>query len=436
MARQPAQVTWWQNSESLWLEFQVQSIKNHSMKILNNPVTGASIIKFKTDADMNNLLLSKKVELKKFKCIDKTENSLVFQMNKQSKSKGFWEQVSADDWSWFKLNTKKQAEFLNPKIELDSKSEAKMIEDEDFDINNFVYPGHIYPKIKDQTPEHQRASPNQSMMKMLKQGPSYNRYYESLEHWSHKINTERLDIMSFYRNYDISEGLRQSMVKRQYFPEMRDNKMIWYEKVINPEEFLVRAYQMRLEDDYVFGGDAHLNGIYACMAHHNDDNVDTYIFTDFAKFIKMAKLKKVLPPQFDFVKCLKFAEKHLCTATIRAEFITKTWIGKENQYNSLSGMRKVTEAIFGENYAVDVERPYEDKIRKQAKRAIYSCDGKFFEDIGGENIWFDFPDNLEFGDGVTADNFTDQFEMVQGPLDSDSVSTDSESSSEEDSECD
>ena len=89
MARQPAQVTWWQNSESLWLEFQVQSIKNHSMKILNNPVTGASIIKFKTDADMNNLLLSKKVELKKFKCIDKTENSLVFQMNKQSKSKGF-----------------------------------------------------------------------------------------------------------------------------------------------------------------------------------------------------------------------------------------------------------------------------------------------------------------------------------------------------------
>ena len=85
MARRPAEVSWWQNSEFLWLEFQVQSINGQSMKITNNPITGASNIKFKTDSDMNTLLLSKKVDLKKFTCMDETADSLVFQLTKNRK---------------------------------------------------------------------------------------------------------------------------------------------------------------------------------------------------------------------------------------------------------------------------------------------------------------------------------------------------------------
>ena len=113
MARRPAEVSWWQNSEFLWLEFHVQSINGQSMKITNNPITGASNIKFKTDSDMNTLLLSKKVDLKKFTCMDETADSLVFQLTK--KSKGFWDKISAENYSWLKLHEENQSQFENPK---------------------------------------------------------------------------------------------------------------------------------------------------------------------------------------------------------------------------------------------------------------------------------------------------------------------------------
>ena len=113
MARRPAEVSWWQNSDFLWLEFQVQSINGQSMKITNNPITGASNIKFKTDSDMNTLLLSKKVDLKKFTCMDETADSLVFQLTK--KSKGFWDKISAENYSWLKLHEENQSQFENPK---------------------------------------------------------------------------------------------------------------------------------------------------------------------------------------------------------------------------------------------------------------------------------------------------------------------------------
>ena len=323
-----------------------------------------------------------------------------------------------------RMSENEMAEIFSQTSITDSYVESD--DDEDFDIKNFNYPGHDYSGMsnRERIPQHQGV-PSGNMIDMLYTFGSGARYKESLDHWSHKISTKPCEIMKFYRRYDLINGMKSGMTKKHYFREMALNKTVWYEKVVKPEEFLVQVYRNRIEDNYVFGGgDENLCGLYT---YPLGTNVEYEIFHDFLKFIKLAHLKSIIPASFDFKKCMTYASETLISA-IDESCITDIWKKKENNFNSLSGMRKVGEQIYGE-YAADTSKAFEAKVGERAKRAIKTKDAEFFKNIGGKAGWFEFYHGLDLSKTREAngdEQFSDDDEDVSESTESVTVSGDSE----------
>ena len=98
---------------------------------------------------------------------------------------------------------------------------------------------------------------------------------------------------------------------------------------------------MRLEDDYVFGGQ-NLHGLYLAGQTEHDPKVE--ILRDFAKFMRIAQYG-VIPKAFSYEKCLDFAADNL-PIPIDKDDILEKWSGKESQWSSVSGMRKLAEGLY------------------------------------------------------------------------------------------
>ena len=93
-------------------------------------------------------------------------------------------------------------------------------------------------KLPDFPPRYQHIAET-GMLKLSRQMPSYSFYRQSLEHWSHLLGDGPLDVVQFYKNYDLN-GMKGSMVNPEYFkgfePPIK-GAHTWFKKVPYPEEW-------------------------------------------------------------------------------------------------------------------------------------------------------------------------------------------------------
>jgi len=275
------------------------------------------------------------------------------------------------------------------------------IDDREFDIRNFKYPGHVnYPPKKQVPPRYQNFT-NSELVSHFG-GVNNPGYDVTLQHWSHKLSNLPCDVNEFYKDYIMEAGISGSMVKPEYFKEINENKSIWYYNVCKPEEYFVTSYRLRLEDNFVFGPPAssskmarNARGLYGIKLEGFTKDPKMAIFTDLVMFFLAAADNSVIPKEFNYTTCLKYAAR-VCKDPIKPSDITDCWFGKENQWNSLSGMRKLGEIIRKPCYLTDGSCKNFDRDENNNDQFYLDfVKHPMFKKTGGSEVWLMFLNNLD-----------------------------------------
>lgn len=184
--------------------------------------------------------------------------------------------------------------------------------------------------------------------------------------------------------------------------EMRSNiqdKASWWKaiKAGDRYEWLVNCYQMRVDDDYAWGGN--LRGLYDSSASgEGPDRVD--IARDFYVFCRMAKENGVLPREFKWRPFIEKAKKLLGFAFEKSD-AKERW-GGENVFSALMGqpsLRVTAEQVYGiamgsygecdpsyEQFNLKVE-VYEKEFNKGNRSRNEEVKKGTFEAYGGAKLW-------------------------------------------------
>ena len=161
------------------------------------------------------------------------------------------------------------------------------------------------------------------------------------------------------------------------------DKASWWNR-LRPEdryEWLVNCYQMRVDDDYAWGGN--LRGLYDCSG--DPDRRD--IARDFFVFCRFAKENGVLPKEgFEWRPLIKRAKKLLGFAFEKSD-AKERW-GGENVFSAGPSLRRTAEHVYGVAMAGEDEqfrekvRAHEDDFDEGMKRSA-----GLLEPYGGKGLW-------------------------------------------------
>ena len=175
--------------------------------------------------------------------------------------------------------------------------------------------------------------------------------------------------------------------KMSVLDEMKKNfsgKASWWDG-LKPEdryEWLVNCYQMRVDDDYAWGGN--LRGLYDCGGG-DPDRGD--IARDFFVFCRFAKDNGVLPEEgFEWRPLIERAKKLLGFAFEKSD-AKERW-GAENVFSAGPSLRRTAEHVYGVAMAGEDQkfwqkvRAHEDDFDKGMKRSA-----EVFEPYGGKGLW-------------------------------------------------
>jgi len=167
--------------------------------------------------------------------------------------------------------------------------------------------------------------------------------------------------------------------------EMRSNiqdKTSWWKalKAGDRYEWLVNCYQMRVDDDYAWGGI--LRGLY--ISSGDDDGPNRmYIAKDFYVFCCMAEENRVLPGEFKWRPFIEKAKKLLCYAFEKSD-AKERW-GGENVFSALMGrpsLRLTAEHVYGIAMGLYGER---DPSYKQFNLKVEAYEKEFDKCYGSPN---------------------------------------------------
>lgn len=137
-------------------------------------------------------------------------------------------------------------------------------------------------------------------------------------------------------------------------------------------EWLCNCYQLRCDDDYVFGG-CNLHGPY------NPEATPEEIRHDFLIFCILAYAAKVVPEDWDWVAYLKTAAEYITFAYESSDAVER-W-GRESD-KGLSGLRYTATLIYKDS-PVEMDSKEHDMAEKQARQNKRQWE----HTLGGQGAW-------------------------------------------------
>jgi len=150
-------------------------------------------------------------------------------------------------------------------------------------------------------------------------------------------------------------------------------------------EWFSNCYQMRCDDDYVYGG-CNLHGPY------NPDCTPLSLRDDFMIFCYLAVENRCIPGCWDWNAFLKAATQYVVFAFEKSD-ARERW-GGENVFAAMSGgrsLRYTAEAIYGTGVQDDSDSPQAEAamvtVRNRPSDAV-------FDQIGGRDAWKTFLQDL------------------------------------------
>jgi len=242
----------------------------------------------------------------------------------------------------------------------------------------------------------------------IKLNPSYNKAYfqraqslinlkffkkakEELKTLYDKFSQNKVDIDNFIKLAE--EGILAEM---PYKPDPKLSSWANSLTLKNQYEWLIDCYRMRQDDNYVWKGE--FTGIY------EPDATDIDVLKSFILFCKLAKAKKIIPVNWDWKDFIKIAQKSIKYAFEKSDAQEK--YGSENVFAALMkggrSLRHTAEMIYDVRICGDSENHDKkeillgDKIEKELDlmkiRSLRDFKNyeKYFNDIGGVEIWVNF----------------------------------------------
>lgn len=142
-------------------------------------------------------------------------------------------------------------------------------------------------------------------------------------------------------------------------------------------EWLCNCYQMRCDDDYVYGG-CNLHGPY------NPDATPESIADDFLVFCTLANRAKAFPSDWDMEAFLKAAPEYIVFAFEKSD-AKERW-GNENYFEATMGgrsLRYTAEKI----YKSGVQQPSNSVEHNRAKDEVIENPKELQNQLGGAGLW-------------------------------------------------
>jgi len=168
------------------------------------------------------------------------------------------------------------------------------------------------------------------------------------------------------------------------------NKTAWFESSEGDKkyEWLIDAYRLRLDDDYVWGG-GNLHGLYDVQIQDLGTNArKEHIIKDFMVFMKLAVQNGVIPATgFNFEKCLRVGEENLGFAFEKSDATEKWGFGVGMPLRGMAEHVYGTSCQYSGDEMNEAEQKVTDCIENAFRRGIKNADASLFNDIGGKNAW-------------------------------------------------
>jgi len=399
--------TWWQNNQFVWLRYEIADTNRASIKLKNVSLTNGTVTNVNHSHFENELRLYATVQVKKQE-VSRTAEYFEVKLTKMPKKQTMWPCISENNnsCSWISKNRENQAEHLSRQtVEQSNKStstKGNVSDDDKIDFKKGGEPNFGNVSIKWLPPKYQQIPDNYK--NLMSQMPSAGRYKEALYHWSHKMIEEPLFVPKFFASWDMLQGITDSLVDPSLFRNLNRNRTAWIDDVKEPERFIVDCYKNRVEDNYVFGA-GNVCGLYSGAGQDE-------VSIEFLTFMKLAAMNKLFHDEFDFEKCLKIAADVL-TCAVDEDTLIEQYTGRDYEFNSLCGLRKVGEQIYGGHYGEDsVDNRAYKMVRKRADAAYENYMNerntpdrrKVYSDIGGHLIWIQLMDALDEVEVTQADD--------------------------------
>ena len=162
-------------------------------------------------------------------------------------------------------------------------------------------------------------------------------------------------------------------------------------------EWFVDSYRLRLDDDYLYSNNLH--GLYA----EESSNAHTIVI-DFLVYCKLAVKHDVIPsyPTWSWGELVTVAKDMLKYAFEKCDAREK--YGGENVFTGMYGgrsLRYTSSLVYGflhggeDHDAALVLEEMERTANNKLIQSKETVDGHFFDDIGGESIWYSLVEQLK-----------------------------------------